>query len=216
MLKRILSVVGGLFLVVLAVGTLWWQFTDVAQHNRLLERVGLRQSPLAIATTSLEVLEKRRELTVQETRFATKQVSRHNLLSFLPIDLLATTKTLMVSGNVRYVIDLAAIRPQSLSYDSATRTLKVRRPQLKIAEPQVQVLDMATMKDGRMVMWLTGSEQELDRRNFQKAIQSFRAAAQAPALVESANRSADEALADQFLLPLTAAGYGDVRVEITS
>lgn len=215
MLKRLLTLIGGVCVLALIGGGLWWHFTDVAQHNRLLERVGLRQSPLAVATTSLEVLETRRELTVQVARLATKQVSRRDLMPAVPIDLLASTKTLMVSGSVRYVLDLAAVRPQSLRYDAATRTLQVRRPPLKIAEPQLHVVDMATLKDGQFVMWLAGSEPELDRNNYQKAIQSFRAAAQAPELAESATRAADAALTDLFRLPLTAAGYGDVQVKIT-
>lgn len=215
MLKRLLALVGALFLLALAGGALWWHFTDEVAHSRLLEKAGLRQSPLAVATSSLDVIEARRDLTVQVARFNTKQVSRHDLVSAVPIDLLATTKTLIINGSVRYMLDLAALTPQSLAYDAATRTLTVRRPQLKIAEPELHVTDMTALKDGGMIMWLSGTEPELDRQNYQKAIQQFKAAAQASKLVESATTTADTALTDLFRLPLTAAGYGDVQVKIS-
>ena len=213
-MRTLLAWIGGLALLLAAATGVWWHFADADRRAVALERIGLRQSPLAAATTGLELLQQRRELTVQSARFLTKQVTRRELVPVLPDGLLTSSRTLMVAGTVRYVLDLAHLSPADLSWNAATRTLVVRRPPLLVSEPQFHVQDMSQMEEGRIVLWLTGSEPELDKANWAKASADVRSAAQAPALVESARQSADKALADLFRLPMAAAGFADVKVEI--
>ena len=213
-MRNLLAWIGGLALLAAAAIGIWWQFADADQRAVALERVGLRQSPLSAATTGLELLQQRRELTVQTARFLTKQVTRRELVPVLPDGLLTSSRTLMVAGTVRYVLDLAKLRASDLAWNAASRTLSVRRPPLLVSEPQFHVQDMSQMEEGRILLWLTGSEPELDKANWAKASADVRSAAQAPELVRSAQKAADLALTELFRLPMAAAGFADAKVQI--
>lgn len=215
-MKGFFALIGALALLLgVAVGG-WWHFADAAQRANALERVGLRQSPLKTAETSLEALQERRELTVQSARFLSRMTTSRDLTQLLPKGLLTSSKTLIVSGTVRYMLDLSKLRPEHLAFDSATRTLSIKRPPLLVSEPQFHVQDMSEMQDGRVLMWLTGSEPELDAANWAKANAAVRSEAQSSALVKAAGNRADEALADLFRLPLVAAGFDDISVVVTA
>lgn len=213
-MSRFLAVVGALAILLAAVGGAWLWRADPADRTRALVALGLRPDPLALAVSGLEAIRQEQQLSVLSARFMTKQTSQRNLSDLLPEGLIAAEKTLLVAGTVRYAMDLSKLDAADLSFDKAANTLSIRRPPLLIVGPSFHVMDMNDVANGAVVLWLTQSETELDRANWEKARTAIIAEARSDTLRQQAQREADAALIRLFALPLRAAGFTDVKLAV--
>lgn len=133
-----------------------------------------------------------------------------------PITVATTRQTAILPARVDYMVDLSALQRGDLSWDEATRTLKVRRPAVTVQEPSIDWARAQTYQDGNFATALTEVSENLRRDNAAKAPGLFHAQARAPDLMRQADSAADAALATLFRMPLVASGFADAKVEVTS
>jgi hypothetical protein len=119
---------------------------------------------------------------------------------------LAAQKTLIMPGTVRYELDLAALGRDDISWDAATRTLTVTLPPLRLAGPEIELGAIREYRDGELLIWLTGSEERLDAANETAARAELLAQARGATPMRLARRAAENAVSQNFLAPLRAAG----------
>lgn len=215
-MKQFLQWLGALALLILVGTGIWWQTASEQRKDLVLEELGLRRSPLETARTSLKALQSESELTVLSARFLIRTTASKKAVAWLPRALVTSSKTLMVAGTVRYVVDLTSLGEEDLVFDKASNTLTITRPDIKISDPQFHVQEMEQMKDGAVLMWLTRSEETLDRKNWDEAILAVRSEAQNQQLADIANARADALLTRLFRLPLTAVGHSEINIKIRS
>ncbi|HEX8526560.1 DUF4230 domain-containing protein [Allosphingosinicella sp.] len=119
---------------------------------------------------------------------------------------LEARKTLILPGEVRYGIDLRALRREHLTWEEATRTLTIRLPPLEISVPDIDMAGAREFREGGVLMALTGTEQELDQANLRLAQRELLRQARRPKVLQTARDSAMRTVARAFALPLRAAG----------
>lgn len=213
-MRLFLQIMGAIALLLVAGTGIWWQTASTHRKDVVLEELGLRRSPMETARSSLQALQAESELSVLNARFLIRSTTSKKAVAWLPKSLVTSSKTLMVAGTVRYVLDLSKLDDSSLTFDKESNTLTIIRPPVKVSDPSFHVEEMEQMKDGAVLMWLTKSEADLDRKNWDEAILAVRHEAQNQQLAKTANDRADALLARLFRLPLIAAGHSDVKVRV--
>ncbi len=131
----------------------------------------------------------------------------------LGIGALATHKTLIVPGTVKYYIDFSTLTQRDVNWDAPRRTLTITLPEPRIEAPSQPLSPPLTYKDGDLVMALTGSEATLDAANYAAAkAQVARLAASKP-LMDMARRASATAVTNNLQLPLRAIG-ADAKIDV--
>lgn len=164
-------------------------------------------APTTIAEASLQSMREQQRLTTLSARYVAVVTSSQNR------GLLNPQKTMIMQGDVRYEVDLAALKQENLRWDEATKTLSVTLPPIQISEPQVDLKTIQEYDNGSLGFTLTNAEAALDSANRDAALKSLTEQARSPLPLRTARESAQRAIARSFALPLRAAGL-EANVEV--
>src|SRR3712207_4382015 len=91
---------------------------------------GRGPDPETIAASSLQSMRAQNRLVTFVARFVSVTTSRQSRFG------LSAERTLILPGDVRYELDLGKLQRDDLSWNAATRTLRVRLPDVEIAGPE--------------------------------------------------------------------------------
>ena len=166
-------------------------------------------APTTIAQASLQSMREQQRLTTLTARYVAVVTSTQTRAG----GALEAKKTLILPGDVRYDVDLAALRQENLRWDEATRTLSVTLPPIEISEPAVDLNAVQEIRNNSLLFTLTDAERVLDAANREAALRSLTQQAQQPLPVRTARDSAKRAIARAFAMPLRAAGV-EANVEV--
>lgn len=189
-------------LVALALGVLLGVTTGVA--NRIFGGA----NPKTIATSSLESMRAQNRLVAFVARYVSVVSSEQQQFG----GLLNSERTLVLPGDVRYELDLSKLQPNDVTWDSSSKTLHVKLPEVEIAGPDVDLTAAREFGEGGILSAITNRDQQLDQANRAKAVADLRKQAQAEVPMRLAHQAAREAVERSFAMPLAAAGIKDVKV----
>lgn len=99
-----------------------------------------------------------------------------------------------------------------MSWDASAHTLDVRLPEIEIAGPDVDINAVREYGSGGILSALTNANQQLDQANRDRAVADLRKQATAAVPMRLAREAARQAIERSFAMPLTAAGFKDVKV----
>lgn len=166
-------------------------------------------APQTIAQASLQSMREQQRLTTLTARYVAVVTSTQTRAG----GALEAAKTLVMPGDVRYEVDLAALRQDNLRWDAATRTLRVTLPPLQISQPAVDLNAVQEIRNNSVLFTLTDAERTLDAANREAALRSLAQQAQQALPIRTARESAKRAIARSFAMPLRAAGL-EANVEV--
>lgn len=164
-------------------------------------------APVSIAQASLQSMREQQRLTTLSARYVAVVTSSQDR------GLLKPEKTMIMQGDVRYEVNLAALTQDNLRWDEGTKTLSVTLPPIEISEPQVDLKSIQEYDNGSLAFTFTSAEEALNNANREAALKSLTEQARAPLPLRTARESAQRAIARSFALPLRAAGV-DANVEV--
>ena len=174
----------------------------------LVDRMFGGPNPKTIASSSLESMRAQNRLIAFVARYVSVVSSQQQQLG----GLVSSERTLVLPGDVRYELDLSKLQPNDVTWDSSTKTLRVRLPEVEIAGPDVDLTAAREFGEGGILANLTNADQQLDQANRAKAVADLRKQAQAEVPMRLAHQAAREAVERSFAMPLMAAGFKDVKV----
>ena len=156
--------------------------------------------PETIASASLEGLREQNVLIPFEARFVAVITSTQRRFG------LSARKTLIMPGNVRYELDLAALGDDDVSWNDASNTLTVIMPDLTISDPDIDIDAIREYDSGGILIAVTDAEEALDTANRAEGQRSLMRQARAAPTMRLAQDAARRAVENNFQLPLRAAG----------
>jgi hypothetical protein len=159
-----------------------------------------------IATSSLQAMRAENRLIAFEARYVSVVTTDKSTFG------LSAERTLILPGDVRYELNLAALTPKDLSWNEDTKTLSVKLPEIEIAGPDVDLAHAREYGSSGLLGVFTDARSQLDEANRAKAVADLRQQAQAPVPMRLAREAARQDIERSFALPLTAAGFKDVKV----
>jgi hypothetical protein len=166
--------------------------------------------PTTIATAALQSMRAQNRLTVFAARYVSVVTSQQQRLG----GLVSSQRTLILPGDVRYEVDLSQLQPKDVSWDGSAKTLKVMLPEVEVAGPDVDIKAVREYGGGGFLGGLTNDVQQLDQTNRDRAVSDLRKQATSALPMQLARQSARAAVERSFAMPLQAAGYKDVKVEV--
>jgi hypothetical protein len=194
---RLIAAVAAALLIGILIG-------GVAGLSKLV--FGSGPDPQTIASSSLESMRAQNRLVPFVARYVSVTSSRQSRFGF------SAERTLILPGDVRYEVDLAKLRPEDVRWDNATKTLRVRLPDIEIAGPEVDLAASREYGEGGVLGALTDAEGVLDKANQARAVADLRKQAMAEVPMRLARDAARSAIERSFAMPLKAAGIGDAKV----
>ncbi|HEY8592943.1 MAG TPA: DUF4230 domain-containing protein [Sphingomicrobium sp.] len=174
------------------------------------DRVFGGPKPTTIATASLESMRAQNRLTVFAARYVSVVTSRQDRFG----GLVSAQRTLILPGDVRYEVDLSKLQAKDVTWDEAAKTLKVQLPAVEIAGPDVDINAVREYGGGGVLSALTDAETQLDQNNRARAVADLRKQATGAVPMQLARQSARAAVERSFAMPLRAAGFEDVKVQV--
>ena len=162
--------------------------------------------PKTIATSSLESMRAQNRLIVFVARYVSVTTSGQNRFG------LSAERTLILPGDVRYEVDLSKLKPEDVTWDSGSETLRVRIPDIEIAGPEVNLAAAREYGEGRLLTTIFGGEERLNQANRAKAVADLRQQAMAEVPMRLAREAARQAIERSFAMPLKAAGFDRATV----
>ena len=172
----------------------------------LMDRIFGGPNPKTIASASLESMRAQNRLIAFVARYVSVTTSEASRFGF------STKRTLILPGDVRYELDLAKLQPNDVIWDNSSKTLQVKLPEIEIAGPDVDLSSAQEYGEGGIVSALTNSDEQLDQANRARAVADLRKQAQGQVPMRLAREAARQAVQRSFAMPLTAAGFKDVKV----
>ena len=172
----------------------------------LADRIFGGPNPKTIASSSLESMRAQNRLIAFVARYVSVTTSETSRFGF------STKRTLILPGDVRYELDLSKLQPNDVTWDNSSKTLQVRLPDIEIAGPDVDLSAAQEYGEGGIVSALTNSDEKLDQANRARAVADLRKQAQGAVPMRLAREAARQAIERSFAMPLTAAGFKDVKV----
>lgn len=186
--------------VALVLGVLLGMTTGIA------DRIFGGPNPKTIASSSLESMRVQNRLIAFVARYVSVTTSETSRFGF------STKRTLILPGDVRYELDLSKLQPNDVAWDNSSKTLNVKLPEVEIAGPDVDLSAAQEYGEGGIVSALTNSDETLDHANRARAVADLRKQAQGAVPMRLAREAARQAVQRSFAMPLTAAGFKDVKV----
>lgn len=159
-------------------------------------------APTTIAQASLQSMREQQRLTAFSARYVAVVTSTQERVG----GAFQAQKTLIMPGEVRYEVNLAALGEDDLRWSNADRLLTVTLPPLEISQPQIDINAIREIKNNSLLYTFTNAEQALDAANRQAALRSLTEQARSPTMLRLARDAAKRAVARSFALPLRAAG----------
>ncbi len=160
----------------------------------------------SIATSSLESMRAQNKLDVFVARYVSVTTARESRLGF------STERTLILPGDVRYVLDLSKLQQDDVKWNKGSSTLFVRLPDVQIAGPDVDLAHAREYGSGGLLAAFTNAEQGLDQANRAKAVADLRKQAMGEVPMRLARQAARQAVERSFAMPLKAAGFEEAKV----
>ena len=186
--------------VALVLGVLLGVTTGIA------DRIFGGPNPKTIASSSLESMRAQNRLIAFVARYVSVTTSETSRFGF------STKRTLILPGDVRYELDVSKLHPNDVTWDNSSKTLAVKLPEIEIAGPDVDLGAAQEYGEGGIVSALTNSDERLDHANRARAVADLRKQAQSAVPMRLAREAARQAVQRSFAMPLTAAGFKDVKV----
>ncbi|SRR4051794_9468506 len=174
----------------------------------LAGRIFAGPNPKTIATSSLESMRAQNRLIAFVARYVSVVSSQQDRFG----GLVSSERTLVLPGDVRYELDLSKLQPNDVTWDASSQTLRVKLPEIEVAGPDVDLTAAREFGEGGLLSTLTNAGQELDQANRAKAVADLRKQAQAEVPMRLARQAARQSIERSFAMPLTAAGFKDVKV----
>lgn len=186
--------------VALVLGVLVGVATGIA------DRIFGGPKPETIASASLQSMRAQNRLIAFSARYVSVTTSTASRFGF------SAKRTLILPGDVRYELDLSKLRPNDVTWDGSTNTLRVRLPEVEVAGPEVDLASAQEYGEGGVISALTNADQGLDQANRARAVADLRKQASAAVPMRLARQAARQAVERSFAMPLVAAGFKDVKV----
>lgn len=181
-------------LALLLAGLIWWA-------DRRLDT-----SPETIASASLQGIREQNRLSAFAASYTAVVTSEQRRFG------LSAKKTLIMQGLVRYEVDMAKIGDNDVRWDAGTKTLSVRIPPIEIAPPQIDLKTMQEYGESGILRSLTDADAVLDSANRAKGQAELVRQAKGPVPMRLARDAFKRAIAQNFEVPLRAAGM-DAKVQ---
>jgi hypothetical protein len=161
--------------------------------------------PLA---TSLTALEKQNKLTVFSAQLSPVVSSEDSRL----FGAIKSRQVAVIPARVDYTLDLSKMDRGRLAWNAETHTMDVQLPALIVGRPNLDEARAQYLREG---LWITNTAQaKLTRDNTRLAEQQAVQQAANPVLMNLARSAAREAITQNLAIPLSVAGYGDVKVNV--
>ena len=172
----------------------------------LVDRILGGPNPKAIATSSLESMRAQNRLVPFVARYVSVTSARQSRFGF------AAERTLILPGTVRYELDLSKMTQKDVQWDGGSNTLSLRLPPIEIAGPDVDLANAREYGSTGVLGAVSDARTQLDRANRAAAVADLRKQARAEVPMRLAREAARTAVERSFAMPLTAAGFKDVKV----
>ena len=161
-----------------------------------------------VLATSLTAFQKQNRLTVFSAQLSPVVASDDTAL----FGMLKSRQVAVIPARVDYVLDLAAMGRDRLSWDAEAQRLSVRLPPLLLTPPNLDEARAQYLREG---VWISRSVQDkLTRENTQVAERQARAQAANPVLLDLARAAAKDAVRQNLAIPLQVAGYDRITVAV--
>jgi hypothetical protein len=164
--------------------------------------------PETVASSALQSMRAQNRLVPFVARYVSVVSSRQERLG----GLVATERTLILPGDVRYELDLAQLGSEDVQWDASTNTLSVTLPEIEIAGPEVDLAAAREYGENGVLSVVTNADSALDRNNRARAIVDLRKQAGAAVPMRLAREAGRQAVERSFALPLQAAGFDNAKV----
>ena len=158
-----------------------------------------------VASASLQGVREQNRLSAFAANYAAVVTSEQQRFG------LSAKKTLIMQGLVRYEVDMGKLTEDDVRWNAASKTLSVRIPPIEVAPPQIDLKSMQEYDDGGILRKLTDADSALDRANRAKGQAELVRQAKGPVPMRLARDAFKRAIAQNFEVPLRAAGI-DAKV----
>lgn len=164
--------------------------------------------PETVASSALQSMRAQNRLVPFVARYVSVVSSRQERLG----GLVATERTLILPGDVRYELDLSQLDGDDVQWDASSNTLSVTLPEIEIAGPEVDLAAAREYGENGVLSVVTNADQSLDRNNRARAVADLRNQAGAAVPMRLAREAGRQAVERSFALPLQAAGFDNAKV----
>ncbi len=165
----------------------------------------LDTTPETIASASLQGIREQNRLSAFAANYAAVVTSEQQRFG------LSAKKTLIMQGLVRYEVDMAKLTEDDVRWDASTQTLSVRIPPIEVAPPQIDLTSIQEYGDNGLLRAFTNADDVLDDANRSKGQAELVRQAKSPVPMRLARDAFKRAIAQNFEVPLRAAGM-DAKV----
>jgi hypothetical protein len=167
-----------------------------------------RDGPSAetIASASLTGIREQNRLSAFAANYAAVVTSEQQRFG------LSAKKTLIMQGLVRYEVDMAKLTEDDVRWDATTSTLRVKIPAIETAPPQIDLNSIQEYGENGILRAFTNVDDVLDDANRAKGQAELVKQANGPVPMKLARDAFKRAIAQNFQVPLRAAGL-DAKVE---
>lgn len=165
----------------------------------------LDTSPETIASASLQGIREQNRLSAFAANYAAVVTSEQRRFG------LSAKKTLIMQGLVRYEVDMAKLTEDDVRWDAASNMLSVRIPPIEVAPPQIDLKSIQEYGDNGLLRAFTNADDVLDDANRSKGQAELVRQAKGPVPMRLAREAFKRAIAQNFEVPLRAAGM-DAKV----
>lgn len=162
-------------------------------------------TPETIASASLQGIREQNRLSAFAANYAAVVTSEQQRFG------LSARKTLIMQGLVRYEVDMAKLGEDDVRWDAASKTLSVRIPPIEVAPPQIDLRSIQEYGDNGILRAFTNADDILDDANRSKGHAELVRQAKGPVPMRLARDAFKRAIAQNFEVPLRAAGM-DAKV----
>lgn len=157
---------------------------------------------------TLVAFEKQNKLTVFSAELAPVVSAEDSRL----MGLVTSKQIAVIPARVDYTIDLSGIDRSDLGWDGPTETLTVRLPDVTAGKPNLDEARAQYLREG---IWISRDAQDsLSRKNTRLAEDQALKQATTPVLMGLAKNAAKDAIRQNLAIPLSVAGYDNVKVEV--
>ena len=124
-----------------------------------------------------------------------------------------STQKATLPFSVDYFVDLSGLNGDDARFDSRARTLSIEIPEVRIAEPNI---DLTRGKLGTAEGWWVSRQAGANLINRSVRLSKAQAVktAREPQHLQNARNEARERVQDLLEVPLRAAGYSDIKVQV--
>ncbi|TZG28678.1 DUF4230 domain-containing protein [Sphingomonas montanisoli] len=163
--------------------------------------------PETIVSASLQGLREQNRLSAFTASYVAVVTSKQSRFG------LSAQKTLIMPGLVRYEVDMARLKDADVRWAAKSKELFVTLPDVETVGPQIDLTRIKEYDSGGLLLRLTDAAQTLDAANRRAGQAELLRQARAPIPMSLARDATRRAVAQNFVLPMRAAGM-DAAVRV--